>query len=625
MSSAALLLIDLQNDYLRASGLLPAAGSIVSSAANALGFFRARGLPIAHCRTAISREDDRRMPHWKRDGRWDCVIGSEGYAPPAALAARENEPLFHKTHFSPFAEPALSEWLGRTGVRTVVLAGVHLHACVRAAALDAYQLGFDVFIVEDATGSDDPLHAAITRRYLGSRFVRFISSGDLETSLEHAVHPAGIPSVADAISAARNAQVEWRATPLADRQKLLMSIADAILHAGEDLAAEMARELGKPVTAARAEIASIPRLISSVLANAADAFERVRGTPVRFEPRGVVAAITPWNNPLAIPIGKIAPAIAFGNAALWKPSPRAVRTSHMLGRCILAADPPPALITMIEGDDRMSELLMSSAGVDAVTITGSESAGRSAQDLCGRRMLPLQAELGGNNAAVVWDDCDLEEAAIATARGAFEFAGQRCTANRRIIVSSRIADEFLEHFRKAAAGLPFGDPADPETVISPVVSAASRDRLELLVQRAREEGCGVITLREVPPDDRYAWVAPHLVIAGDHRSEIVQEESFGPLAVIQSAPDWESAIAMLNGVRQGLAAAVFTRSAERIRSFLDRADAGILKIGLSTAGADLELPFGGWKHSGIGPAEHGSSDREFYTRTQSVYGGSAGA
>lgn len=124
-------------------------------------------------------------------------------------------------------------------------------------------------------------------------------------------------------------------------------------------------------------------------------------------------------------------------------------------------------------------------------------------------------------------------------------------------------------------------------------------------------------------DEQRAWVAPHVVIADDPYSEIVQEESFGPIAVIQKAESWENALALLNGVRQGLAAAVFTASEERQRSFLELAEAGILKIGMSTAGADLDLPFGGWKHSGIGPPEHGSSDREFYCRTQSVYDGTA--
>jgi len=256
-----------------------------------------------------------------------------------------------------------------------------------------------------------------------------------------------------------------------------------------------------------------------------------------------------------------------------------------------------------------------------VTISGSGKAGRVAQEICSARHIPLQAELGGNNASIVWRDADFEAAAQEIAEGAFGFAGQRCTANRRVILDATIYDAFLEQLTTACAQLAWGDPADETTEVGPLITAESRERVAALIGRAGAESARVIRpLRNSRAEDRDdAWLDPAIVCCDEPAAEIVQEETFGPVLVVQRARTWDEAIALCNGVKQGLAAALFSTSPQLIEDFLRRTRAGILKINCSTADAAVDLPFGGWKASGVGPPEHGPGNREFYTRMQAIY------
>lgn len=338
---------------------------------------------------------------------------------------------------------------------------------------------------------------------------------------------------------------------------------------------------------------------------------------MRRAPLGVVALITPWNNPVYIPLGKIAPALVYGNAVVWKPAPAAKDVSRRLTDLL---DGLP--VTAIEGGPGEAVAAMTAPGVDAVTITGSSLAGFAAQEVCARRRIPLQAELGGNNGAIVWPDADLPLAAREIAEGAFAQAGQRCTANRRVIVHGDCRQELLDLLLEETAAMAWGDPRLPETRVGPMVSPAERDRVARLVARA---GPGVQLLAphkaETPEADGFdgSWYPPTIAVCDDADHELVREESFGPLLVLQTAGDWNEAIELLNGVPHGLAAALFSASEELAERFLGKAQAGVLKLGRSTADAEVDVPFGGWKGSGIGPPEHGDFDRDFYTRPQVVY------
>lgn len=636
--TAALLLIDLQEDFLGASGLAPARGEVVARAAWLLEQARTARVPVVHVRTTVHRdaEPDQRMSHWRRDGVWCCVAGTPGHEAPAVLRPAPGEHVVHKTHFSAFADGTLAAWLLARGIDEVWIAGVHTHACVRASALDADRLGFAVKIASDAVASDQPLHADETRRYLTRRSAAFVPSASLlaghgDTGPEDADEDRAVleRAAAAAAESARDARPAWRSRDVSARLGIADRIAEYVAREREPLARRMAVEIGKPIADARLEVDFALALIRAARERAAALLASEDPRPgasgvERRRPLGTVAVVTPWNVPLAIPLGKIVPALLYGNTVVWKPAPAGSGVADVVLRLLHEAGVPMHAVSLLCGDHATAEALLSHPAIDAVSITGSSAVGTCAQAICAARRIPLQAELGGNNAAIVWSDCDLDDAAAKIAAGAFGSAGQRCTANRRAVVDARVKDDFVARLVAATDALVWGDPLDPATRIGPLVSRAACERVAGVVERALASGARVLAApshaaRAVELAAAGAYLPPRIVLCDDSRAEIVQEETFGPVLVVQTASSFDQALGLLNGVAQGLVAALFSDSAEHRARFLDEAHAGILKIGSATAGVGAGTPFGGWKASGVGPAEHGSGDPEFYTRPQAVY------
>ena len=662
----ALLLIDFQDDYLRGPCLAPPREGLISSAARVLAGFRQASAPVFHVVTSVG-EAGASLPHWQAQGLVRCRPGTSGHATPGPLVPSPLEPVFHKRWYSGCEDPELVATLHSAGVGTVYLCGVHLRACVRHTATDLAQAGFEVVLVDEACGDDDPIHGILARDWLVTRFCRAVSvaatlqavsanhphettadrgasspaaqasgTGLLEWPWHHS--PAtGAPlfqvelqretQIRAATQHGRERGDDWRRVPLVERLQVVRNVTDAVARESEHFARMITRETGKPIVDARLEVGFGVALLR-------DAAERVgKGVPgesgpgwqlVR-RPHGTVAVITPWNNPLAIPLGKIIPAILHGNAVAWKPAPAGTGVARALGTLFEDHGVPSGLVSLITGDRRTAELLIAAPGIDAVTLTGSETAGLACQLACLRRAIPFQGELGGNNGAIVWDPLDWEAALLQTARGAFGAAGQRCTANRRLIVPREELPRVLDRLVELTRTLPWGDPEREETVVGPVIGDEARVRLEALLERVRQAGHRLVVpwgsaRPAAPADPRGAYISPALVVCEDSQAEVVQEESFGPLLVIQPADSWHDALRLCDGVRQGLVAALWSGTPERQREFLDRVRVGMAKLNQSTAGATAAAPFGGWKHSGVGPFEHGLADLEFYTRHQTVYG-----
>jgi acyl-CoA reductase-like NAD-dependent aldehyde dehydrogenase len=615
--SPALVLLDLQYDFLNSPALQPPAGELISQAASLLQRCREASVPVIHVWTTVRRENDRRMPHWKEMDKWVCVDGTPGHATPPPLRPQSSEAILHKSFFTAFEDGTLEKVLRHLNADTIWLAGVHLHSCIRATALDAYQRGLTVKIVADAVGSYDSLHAAVTRRYLESRVATFVTVNELFAALAKPNEFAK-DEISRATANARIAWLNWRNSPLDIRVELLARIASSIELDAPALATQIATEVHKPIRYATGEVSRAVALVKATARHADEPLQRKCGehSILRYRPRGVVAMLTPWNNPIAIPFGKIAPALLYGNAVVWKPSPAATSTANRAVNLLESAGCPTGLVSVVHGGSATAEHLLADEGIDAVMLTGSVSSGSSAQAICAERHVPLQAELGGNNAAIVWSDTDLETAAFAVAEGAFGFAGQRCTANRRVIVERACWDGFFKQLERAVSSLCCGAALNPETRVGRMISAKKREQVVALVSRT--EDAWPVVLRGHAFDDP-AFYPPTVVCCDDPGHELVQEETFGPLMVLQPASDFDHALRLCNGVRYGLVAALFSDNPDRRTRFLDDAQAGILKINSTTADADAEAPFGGWKASGIGPPEHGRSNREVYSRTQAVY------
>jgi acyl-CoA reductase-like NAD-dependent aldehyde dehydrogenase/nicotinamidase-related amidase len=662
---SALLLIDLQQDFL-ASELQTSASLLIARAAELLRACRQHNIPIIHVWTTVDREKDIRLPHWRAQNRWMCVAGTPGHETPEPLRPLAGESIVHKTGFNAFASGELDQILRSAGCDSVILCGVHLHACVRTAAVESLERNLNVVIAEDAVASNDPIHAAATRRWLAARCVTFqpasslFSESDRRWSSSFSLskddrpkpglhsHPKSWPhrspcntdeilfavqnttpeKLSEATSAALNVSYEWRCTPLATRQEILNSIAQKLLGMENDLARQIAIDLGKPIRHAREEIHRAAANIRDVVHRAPVALvpKREPAGWLRREPLGLIGLISAWNNPVAIPLGKIAPALIYGNTVIWKPAPAATRTATMLMSLFQHADLPAAAIRLVTGDHTTAQLLADQKYIQAVTLTGSMAAGHAVQEICARRIVPLQMELSGNNAAIVWRDADFKSAAEQIAWGAFAFAGQRCTANRRVIVHEDDFEKFVAELESAAARMPWGDPLDPATEIGPVLNTGKRDELESLIALAQSEGA---LHRVIYPHAKRAaepWVKagayaqPVIACCDIPTHSIVQEETMSPLLIVQRADNFSDAMKCCNGVRHGLIASLFSQRADLQKIFLEEAEAGVLKFNSATAGVDISLPFGGWKASGLGPPEHGDGDIEFYTRMQAVYG-----
>lgn len=665
----ALLLIDAQHDFLAAASLEPSRAELCAAMARLLDDCRRAHVPVVHVWTTVDAHHPP-MPHWTASRAARFHDGRPGHATPVELAPTADEAVFHKRFFSAFADDALEAHLRRLGCDTVILAGVHLRACIRTTAIDAYQRGFTVCIADGAVGDDDPLHGAITRQYLAGRFARVPSASTLRSLLfpsggsaadggpgpaaslpvtlldtaattaaasvpgiTHVAPHDGRPlfhvpvgdqeHVAAAADSAARAWRTWQAVPLPERVGPLLTAADRLERAAENWARQIVLETGKPLLEARREVQFAAELIRTATRTACADHDAQGGAAwrLRRRPHGAVALVTPWNNPLAIALGKIAPAIAHGNTVIWKPAVPASGIAVAVHRWLLEAGLPAGVVNVLLGDHRTAEHLLDHPLVRAASLTGSSAAGYAAHAICSRRRIPFQGELGGNNAAIVWSDTDLRAAAHEIAAGGFGSAGQRCTANRRVIVERGVFDEFTTELQAAADGLGWGNPFDDATVVGPLISGQACRRVADAVAAAEAAGAVVHSRLDRPPgvDPHGVYYPPTIIHNATPTANIVQEETFGPVVVLQAAADWEDAIRLCNGVRQGLAAAFFSRSAVMQERFLNEAQAGLLKLNQSTAGAAADAPFGGWKSSGIGPAEHGIADRDFYTRMQAVY------
>jgi acyl-CoA reductase-like NAD-dependent aldehyde dehydrogenase/nicotinamidase-related amidase len=621
-----LLLIDLQGDFLDAPGLEPHRESVIAGAALLAGEARRRNIPVAHVWTTIDPKTDERMPHWKERGIRMCISDTPGHAVPAPLAPEANEAVFHKTRLSAFSAPGFESFLRDGSFDALVLAGVHIQTCLRQTALDAYQKGWQVCLARDAIGSHDPFHGALTIDYLDDRAIPALRHEELVARLE-GKEPVAAPETAAGeiervISAIRESLPKWQKLPRGARGDILKKIALLLERDCDSLARAITQEVGKPIFYARGEVARSAALLRAVSERAGrEDEERVeREGTVRDVPRGIVAMITPWNNPLAIPTGKIAPALMYGNGVAWKPSPRAPQIAAALLALMREAGVPPDLVRLVHGDARTARRLIG-ASPDAVAFSGSLQTGWSVLAQSAARVLPVQAELGGNNATIVCADADLDRASEAVVEGAFGFCGQRCTANRRVIVVSEIYDDFLSRLETAALQLPCGDPREEKTRVGPMISAGAARRIAAWVERARQDGCRVWSFPAAkPPGAGESFYPPTLICCDRPDAAIIQEETFGPLLIVQKARDFDEALRLLNQCRQGLVAALFSGHEPFRQRFLSEARAGILKLNRSTVDAGVDLPFVGWKHSGYGAAEHGEANRDFFTRRQSIYG-----
>lgn len=666
-AGTALMLIDFQRDFIHGAHLLPPAGVLAQRVRLLLALCRASGIPVIHVRTIVRGDKTNRMPHWKANKDNRCAEGTPGAAPPEGLEALPDEAVYEKTFYSAFGNPALNDHLRHAGIETLLIAGVHTHACIQATVLDAYQLGYAVKLVTDAIASYSPLHADLTVKHLTGRACESVTVAECfpdtpavfptgGKDVDNPVYPgtfingqweniagrqmwemrdpcrwdrrvgfvpiAGAREVERAVTKSCTAQPDWAARSSMERLNVLEAWATALSRLHNRCVELLIREVGKPRVEAEAEFAYALRLLRGTIQR--KAFEKIEheaeGVTVRYPPRGVVAIITPWNNPLALPVGKLAPALAYGNTAVWKPALQSPALVQELVGTLVDAGLPANCINVMLGDANTARALINCPEIAAVSFTGSEDAGREISTVCGLRGIPLQTELGGNNAALVAADVDVGQVARDLAQAAFSFSGQRCTAPRRLIVVEPIFDEFSQALIEAIGALKIGNPEDADTHLGPLISRDRQNLMRHWVAAALLAGAGLLTGGRVPAALAHGcWFEPTLLTGLPLDSPLVKEETFGPLAVLLKAEDFDHGIALCNDVRQGLRAICYARSTHFSNRFVQSAQAGVIHLNEAKTRISVDAPFLGWKSSSSGLPEHGRWDRDFYARTQAVY------
>jgi aldehyde dehydrogenase (NAD+) len=435
---------------------------------------------------------------------------------------------------------------------------------------------------------------------------------------------AGPAEIAEASTAAR-AALGPLGSGIEKRADALDQIGARLADSRTELARLIARETGKTVSDAEGEVMRAARIFrffgGEALRIVGERFGSVRpgvSVEVSYSPLGVIGAITPWNFPIAIPAWKIAPAIAYGNTVVWKPSEHSSAVASRLMDIIAASDLPVGSVNMVLGGRLAGEALTSEADLDGLSFTGSEATGQAVALVGARRRIRVQAEMGGVNGLIVLADANLDAAVDGALNGAFFAAGQRCTATSRIIVERGVAKAFAEKLAERVAALRVGDPLDPTTQVGPLVSMRQKDAIQAAV--ATMLGAGRRALQAGRRDAAPAcFVDPVLFddLAADDL--LAREEVFGPVAGLMVVDTYEDALETLNAVRFGLCGGIYTGSLKYAEHFKQHARVGMAMVNLPTAGVDYHAPFGGTKASSLGPREQGRAARDFFTVTRTAY------
>ena len=441
---------------------------------------------------------------------------------------------------------------------------------------------------------------------------------------------SGVEDVDAALTAANAAFDGWRKTSPIQRAAILYKAADILASRANDIGRELTREEGKTLKEGIGETNRAVQILRYVAgeiqqpdgehypsANINTLLYTVR------EPLGVVAIVTPWNFPIAIPAWKIAPAIGFGNTVVFKPASDAPLSALRFVEALHDAGLPKGVVNLVSGSaGTVGDPLVRDPRVTAISFTGSNEVGKELKKIVADSGAKLQLELGGKNPAIVLADADTDHALTQVINGAMMSTGQKCTATSRAIVERSRLDEFTTRLQERIAGLVVGDPLADTTQIGPVINARAAERIAGDIARGTGEGAEVLAGGVLLSDggrEKGSFVAPTLLSGVTSASFLGQEELFGPVLGVIAVDSLEEALAVANSVQFGLSASIFTRDIGKALSFAREIQAGIVHVNSETAGAEPQVPFGGYKGSSSYSREQGKSSREFFTQIKTVY------
>ncbi|MGO8948370.1 MAG: aldehyde dehydrogenase family protein [Ktedonobacterales bacterium] len=441
---------------------------------------------------------------------------------------------------------------------------------------------------------------------------------------------SGPTDVDRAVAAAKAAFPGWRATPAPRRGEILYRVGQILAQRKEDMARDLTREMGKVLLEARGDIQEgidmayymagegrrlFGAVVPSELPNKAALSLR--------DPLGVVACITPWNFPVAIPSWKIMAALIAGNTIVLKPATDTPLSAGNLVRAFEEAGLPPGVLNLVCGTGTEAGMpLVRHPDVAAISFTGSNEVGREVALEAARDLKRVTLELGGKNAIIVLDDADLDLAIEGILWSAFGTTGQRCTACSRLIVQRGVRPELERRLLDRVTRLRLGHGLDASTDVGPLINAAQVERVHAYMAVAREEGARILSGGEPARDGKLAqgnFYLPTLLSEVKPGMRVEQEEIFGPVLSLIEVATLEEAIVVNNDTRYGLSSAIFTRDLNAAQVAMRDLTTGIVYVNAGTIGAEIQLPFGGTRGTGNGHREAGLGALEFFTEWKAVY------
>jgi acyl-CoA reductase-like NAD-dependent aldehyde dehydrogenase len=429
---------------------------------------------------------------------------------------------------------------------------------------------------------------------------------------------AGAEEADAAVARAKAAYPAWRAMAPADRSKLLHRLATRLQERADDLAQTEARNAGKPLSGARAEMGMVVDTFRYYAGaperNLGDTIPVAGGVAMTFrEPLGVVALITPWNFPLNIAAWKMAPALAAGNTVVLKPAELTPLSALEFERIALEVGVPEGVVNVVPGPGRTAgQRLVEHPDVAKVAFTGSTAVGRSIAATAAQSIKRVTLELGGKSANIVFADADVEAAARAAPWAVFDNAGQDCCARSRILVEHSAMEQFMAALEDEVKGIVVGDPLDPRTQMGPLISASHRETVASFVPDDAP-----VAIRGDAPDGPGFWFPPTVLAPVERTDRAVVEEIFGPVAAVIPFRDEAEAVALANDTIYGLSGSIWTRDGARALRVARAVETGVLSVN-SNSSVRVATPFGGFKQSGIG-RELGPHALEHYTELKSVF------
>lgn len=434
--------------------------------------------------------------------------------------------------------------------------------------------------------------------------------------------------VDQAVAAAAEAQAVWKGYGLERRQAVLQAIGEELMARSAELGELLSREEGKPLAEGKGEIYRAGQFFTYYAAEClrqlgqnADSVRPNIEIDVRREPVGVIAVISPWNFPTATAAWKIAPALCYGNAVIWKPANLTPASAVALTEIIAKQDIPVGLFNLVVGSgSEVGEALAAHKGVKAISFTGSVPVGRRIAQVAVGNFTKLQMEMGSKNALAVMDDADLDLAVAVALGGAFGGSGQKCTASSRLVVHEGIHDAFVDKLIAGAKAMQVGHALKQGTQMGPVVSQTQLDEnleyVRLGLSEGAELACGGEQLELATPG---FYMSPGVFLGTRNDMRINREEMFAPLTSVIKVGSYDEALSVVNDTEFGLTSGIVTRSLARANHFRRNAQTGVVTVNLPTAGTDYHVPFGGRGESSYGPREQGRSADEFFTVVKTAY------